>query len=117
MKVNQERWEELKQIEIGLARPSVAKLKCFYCSSTNILDDIRKFECGHDYCVKCVKDLMTNYKGGAGLKCKCSRDIEADVLEGVDKGLYNSYIYKLSNSQGYMHMQPRGPRPGNYRRG
>ena len=114
IKINQEKWEELKQMEVGLGRPSevkVAKFKCYSCGQNNILEDIRKFDCAHDYCIKCIRNLMLNYKPGPPLKCKCYKDIEMEVLEGVDKGLYDSYTYKLGLSRG--NIQGKGPKVGN----
>jgi late competence protein required for DNA uptake (superfamily II DNA/RNA helicase) len=95
IELNSEKWEELKQKEIGFLIP-VAKFKCFDCGYERPIEDIRKLGCEHVYCVNCLKLLMKDFCGSTGLKCKCHKDIDMDVLESVDKELYCSYTYKLS---------------------
>eukprot|EP00826_Nyctotherus_ovalis_P024338 TRINITY_DN18838_c0_g1_i1.p1 TRINITY_DN18838_c0_g1~~TRINITY_DN18838_c0_g1_i1.p1 ORF type:complete len:146 (-),score=29.35 TRINITY_DN18838_c0_g1_i1:186-623(-) len=102
LSLNVKKWEILKQVESGVVffdNPS-SKLKCFNCMENKSLDEIRKFECNHDYCEKCIKKMMQDFKGGSALRCKCLKEIETEVLQGVDKDLYNSYLLKLCGGQG-----------------
>lgn len=95
-------WSSLKQIESGVVTQSYAAtvklFKCCNCSIDKPIDVMRRLFCGHDYCELCLKNMMRLYKSGPHLKCKCSSEIEKDVLNSVDKALYENYLPKVSKN-------------------
>lgn len=106
--LNVKKWETLKQDESGVMfiDNSPVKFECFNCMAGKSLDEIRKLECNHDYCEDCLKKMMSSYKGGPELRCKCLKNIEMEVLQGIDKDLYNTYILRLRGGQ----VKKMGPR-------
>lgn len=90
--IDKERWGVLKRKESGIYI-GPKKFRCYKCKNEKIMDEIRRTDCGKDYCEVCLIEMMK--KSNINLKCECGEFFEPEMLESLNKEIYEKYIARV----------------------
>jgi late competence protein required for DNA uptake (superfamily II DNA/RNA helicase) len=80
------------------------EFKCAHCHKGMILGNIKRMDCGHDYCEECIRTMMQNantrlmceYKNPTTSKV-CGEALNNDTLRRIDNKIFEEYCNKSTN--------------------